>query len=70
MNIITFYASITAITLNTSDFPDQYQINDPLKKNDLLEDENLVKSDNVNHMDVIYHDKNEVRPRIDPFDGW
>ena len=54
----------------TSDFPEQYQINDPLKKNDLLEDENLVKSDNVNYMDVIYHKEDEGRPRIDPFDGW
>ena len=56
--------------VSTSDFPEQYQINDPLKKNDLLEDENLVKSDNVNHMDVIYHKEDESRPRIDPFDGW
>lgn len=54
----------------TSDFPEQYQINDPLKKNDLLEEESLVKSDNVNYMDVIYHKEDEGRPRIDPFDGW
>jgi hypothetical protein len=54
----------------TKDFPEQYNINDPLKKNDILEDDELEKSKNVNHMDVIYHDKDEGRPRIDPFDGW
>ena len=54
----------------TSDFPEQYQINDTLKKNDILEDEALTKSKNVNHMDVIYHPDDEGKPRIDPFDGW
>lgn len=54
----------------TSDFPEQYQINDPLKKNDILKDEALTKSKNVNHMDVIYHSEDEGKPRIDPFDGW
>ena len=54
----------------TSDFPEQYQINDTLKKNDILEDDALTKSKNVNHMDVIYHSEDEGKPRIDPFDGW
>lgn len=54
----------------TRDFPEQYNINDPLKKNDILEDDELEKSKNVNHMDVIYHDTDEGRPRIDPFNGW
>lgn len=54
----------------TNDFPNQYNTNDPLKKNDILEDDELEKSNNVNHMDVIYHKKDEGKPRIDPFDGW
>ena len=39
----------------TQDFPEQYNINDPLKKNVLLDDQELKKSKNVNHMDVLYN---------------
>lgn len=39
----------------TKDFPEQYNINDPLKNNDYLKYEELKKSKNVNHMDVLYN---------------
>lgn len=39
----------------TKDFPEQYNINDPLKTNDYLKYEALKKSKNVNHMDVLYN---------------
>lgn len=54
----------------THDFPEQYEINDPLKKNNILDDEALKKSKNVNHMNVMYKPKEEGNKRIDPFDGW
>lgn len=57
-------------SVTTSDFPEQYETNDPLKDNDILSDESLKKSKNVNHMDVLYHEKDEGQTRIDPFDGW
>lgn len=38
----------------TSGFAEQYEINDPLKKNELLDGDNLYHSTNVNHMDVLY----------------
>lgn len=39
----------------TSDFPEQYNTNDVLKKNPILDYDALVASQNVNHMDVIYN---------------
>ena len=39
----------------TQDFPEQYNINDPLKNNDYLKYEELKKSQNANHMDVLYN---------------
>lgn len=39
----------------TKDWPEQYNINDPLKTNDYLKYEALKKSDNTNHMDVLYN---------------
>jgi hypothetical protein len=39
----------------TQDFPEQYNINDPLKTNDYLKYEELKKSQNANHMDVLYN---------------
>lgn len=53
----------------TSDFPEQYEINDPLKLNDELEDDAIRESKNQYISDVIFH-KEEGKPRIDPFDGW
>ena len=39
----------------TQDFPEQYNINDPLKNNGYLKYEELKKSNNQNHMDVLYN---------------
>lgn len=39
----------------TQDFPEQYNINDPLKHNEILDYDELRKSKNVNHMDVLYN---------------
>lgn len=39
----------------TKDWPEQYNINDPLKTNDYLKYEALKKSNNANHMDVLYN---------------
>ena len=43
----------------TKDFPEQYEINDPLKHNEILDYDELRKSKNVNHMDVIYNPNKE-----------
>lgn len=42
-------------TVATQDFPEQYNINDPLKNNGYLKYEELKKSNNQNHMDVLYN---------------
>lgn len=44
----------------TSDFPEQYNTTDVLKKNDILDTENLEISNNVNHMDVIFNPDKKV----------
>lgn len=51
------------------DFPNQYEIHDPLALNDELETQALKESENIHMMDVLYT-KESGKKQFDNFNGW